>query len=410
MNPLLLFILLFLIAAFLFDSWLDILNIKNLKEEIPETFRNTLDAQEYARSQRYLKDNTYHDILSSFTNTAFIIFFILFGGFNKADLFARSFSLSTIPTALIFAATIALIFSLLQLPFSIYQTFSIEERYGFNRSSGWTFTIDRIKGLVLAAIIGAPILAAIIWFFDTMGSFAPLICWLAISAVQLVLAYLAPILILPLFNKYKPLEEGVLRSAIEDYAKKQGFALQGIFVMDASKRSSKSNAFFTGWGPFKRVVLFDTLIEQQSTDEIIAILAHEVGHYKNHHITKMMALSLANLGFKLFLLSWFINNPLLFSAFGMEHLSIYASLFFFAILYSPVEFFLSIGLNALSRRYEYEADAFAAKTANPQDLIEALKRIVAENLGNLNPHPLKVAVTASHPPVLKRITELQKTS
>jgi STE24 endopeptidase len=410
MNFFLLFILFFLIAHFLLNSALEIINVRNLSEAIPEPFKDVLDPEEYAKSQRYLKDNTAHDLFSSFVNTAFIILFILFGGFNKVDLFARSFELSLIPTALIFAGTVYLLFWLLQLPFDVYDTFVIEERYGFNRSTVKTFVLDLFKGLMLAVVIGTPVLAALVWFFDSFGGYAALISWVVLTVIQIALTYLAPILILPLFNKYQPLEEGDLRTAIVDYAQKQNFRLQGIFVMDASKRSAKSNAFFTGWGRFKRVVLFDTLVEQHSIEEILAILAHEIGHYKNHHITKMMLVSIINMGIKLYLLSWFINNEALFAAFRMENLSIYASLFFFAILYSPVEFFLSIGLNALSRRYEYQADAFAAKTSDSKALIDALKKIVTTNLGNLTPHPWKVRLTESHPPVVQRIEALEKLS
>jgi STE24 endopeptidase len=225
---------------------------------------------------------------------------------------------------------------------------------------------------------------------------------------QIVLLFLAPVIIFPLFNKFYPLEDGELKTAIEDYARSQHFKMRGIFKMDASKRSTKSNAFFAGFGRFRRIVLFDTLIDRHTVDELVSVLAHEMGHYKRKHILKSILISVMTTGLVFFVLSLFINNKGLFSAFKMQHTSIYASLFFFAFLYSPINLAISIFSNILSRRHEYEADAYAVSTyRKPESMISALKKLTVDNLSNLTPHPLKVFLSYRHPPVLERIRAIR---
>jgi len=407
MNPWLLLILSCLVIAFLVEVIVDILNLRHLSTTVPQEFTDVIDTAQYKRSQEYLKDNTYLQFVSSAINVAAIIAFIIFGGFEMVDAIARSFLLPSWMTGLIFAGLIVAAFWMLQLPFSLFHTFVIEERYGFNRTTGLTFFLDLCKGILLTVVIGGAVFVGIVWFFESFGDNAWWLCWLALALLQLFLTAIAPVVILPLFNRFTPLEEGALSNAIEEYARSQGLELQGIFVMDGSRRSAKTNAFFTGWGRWKRIVLFDTLIEKHSVDEIIAVLAHEVGHRKKRHVIKMIQLSILSMGIKLYVLSLLINNRLLFDAFGMTHLSVYASLFFFAILYFPVDMVLSVGINALFRRYEFQADLFAATTSQPQSMINVLKKLAVENLSNLTPHPWKVIVEDSHPPVVERIRAIR---
>jgi STE24 endopeptidase len=296
---------------------------------------------------------------------------------------------------------------IVSLPFSIYSTFKIESQFGFNRTTPRTFITDIIKSILLAILLGAPVLALILWFFENSGPYAWFYCWLGVILFSVVLQFLAPVLIMPLFNTFTPLQEGSLNEKITHYAKQENFKIQGIYTMDGSKRSAKLNAFFTGFGTFRKIVFFDTLVEKLSEDEIVAVLAHEMGHYKKHHIWKMMGASVFQTGLMFFLLSFFIKNPGLFEAFAMEALSIYASLVFFAFIYSPLNTLLSILFNYFSRVHEFEADRYAAhSTGKPEMLIQGLKKLSRENLSNLTPHPLMVFFSYSHPPVLERIRTL----
>jgi STE24 endopeptidase len=269
--------------------------------------------------------------------------------------------------------------------------------------------LDILKTWILAAVIGGVLFSAVLWFFEKAGPWAWAWCWFAVTLFQICLMFVAPVVIMPIFNKFVPLAGGELKAAIEEYAKMQHFKLKGVFTMDGSRRSTKSNAFFTGFGRFRRIVLFDTLIEKHTLDELVSVLAHEMGHYKKRHILKSMAISILTTGLMFYILSLFINNRELFAAFRMDHISIYASLFFFGFLYAPIEMVLSVFGNMLSRRHEYEADAFAAATyQKPQAMISALKKLSVDALSNLTPHPLKVFLSYSHPPVLDRIQAIRK--
>lgn len=408
MNIYLAVILCILIADYVVDLIVELLNVRHLDPQLPAELAEYYDADKYARSQEYLKVNTRFDQWVSTISLPLMIGFILIGGFNLVDGLARSLGHGPILTGLIFAAVLMWGSSILTLPVSAYHTFVIEERFGFNRTTVKTFITDRIKGWVLGAAIGAPVLAAILWFFGVAGSHAWLYCWGAVIAFQLVLMFVAPVLIMPIFNKYEPLEEGELRTEIESYADSQAFKMKGVFTMDGSRRSSKSNAFFTGFGRFRRIVLFDTLIERHTTPELTAVIAHEMGHYKKKHIIKFMLVSIATTGLMFYLLSFFIENEGLFAAFGMKHTSIYASLFFFGILYAPVSSVISVAANILSRRHEYEADRYAVETyGNPEAMTTALKKLSVDNLANLTPHPLKVFLEYSHPPVIERIRAIE---
>ncbi len=409
MNFFLVIILVILITTYLMDLIIDILNVRYVKTELPDEFKGFLAPEKYKKSQEYLKKNTRLGIIKDSIFTPLLILFILAGGFNAVDRFSRGFDLGSIPTGLIFAGVLILILHLLSIPFSVYSTFVIEENYGFNKTTLRTFILDILKACLLVAVLGGIVLSAVLWFFETSGSWAWLYCWCGVSIFQIVLMFVAPIVIMPLFNKFVPLKEGELKKAVEDYVGVQKFKIKGIFTMDGSKRSTKSNAFFTGFGKLRRIVLFDTLIEKHSADELVSILAHEIGHYKKRHMIKSICLSMLTTGLMFYVLSLFINNRELFAAFRMEHTSIYASLFFFGILFSPIDTILSIFGNMLSRKHEYEADAYAVKTCHrPEIMISALKRLSIENLSNLTPHPLKVFLSYSHPPILERIKTIRQ--
>ncbi len=411
LNGYLIFILAVLILSWILDLAIEILNLRALKPDLPAEFQGWYDAGKYATSQQYLRDTT---IFGCIADTFFLILtvaFILLGGFNAVDGIARSAGFGEIPTGLFFAGILLLAADSIHIPFSAYATFVIEERYGFNKTTLQVFIVDHLKGWLLAAAIGGPVLALVLWFFQKTGPLAWLWCWAAVTVIQIVLMFFAPAVIMPLFNKFTPLADGELKEAIERYAREQQFKMQGIFTMDGSRRSTKSNAFFTGFGRFRRIVLFDTLIAQHSADELVAILAHEVGHYKKRHIIRMLAMSIVTSGIMFYILSLFLNNPSLSAAFGMEHTSLYATLFFFGFLYTPIEMLLGIGANILSRRHEFEADDFAARTVkSPETLVTALKKLSVDNLSNLTPHPAKVFLEYSHPPVLERIQSLRRSA
>jgi len=301
--------------------------------------------------------------------------------------------------------------SILSLPFSIYSTFVIEEKFGFNKTTPKTFVLDLIKGVALGALLGIPLLAGILAFFIYTGDWAWLYAWVAVTLFTLLMQYIAPTWIMPLFNKFTPLEEGELKSEIEKYTQKVDFSLKGLFVIDGSKRSSKSNAFFTGFGKNKRVALYDTLIENHTVPELVAVLAHEIGHYKKKHIIKGMVISITHSAILFFLLSVFLKEQALFNAFYMENMSVYAGLIFFGMLYAPIEMLLSIFMQMSSRKHEYEADAYAVETTgNKQDMVSTLKKLSRDNLSNLTPHPWYVFLNYSHPPVLERIKAIRGSS
>ena len=408
MNIYLIVILCIILGKYFLDTIVDILNVKSAAVKLPSEFSGYYDEEKYSKSQRYLKERTYFGIIESSFFTFAAVCFIVLGGFNAVDNFARSFGKNTIVTALIFAGTLALIVQVFEVPFSFYRTFVIEERYGFNRTNLKTFFLDIIKTFVLTLIIGGVIFSLVVWFFMRLPDYAWIWCWAAVCVFELFLMFIAPVAIMPLFNKFIPLEDGILKDKISEYAKSQGIALKGIFKMDASRRSSKSNAFFTGFGRNKRIVLFDTLIEKHTVDELISVLAHEIGHYKKKHILKIFLMSVVTSGIMFFILSLFINNRGLFSAFKMEHLSVYASILFFGFLYTPVNMVFSIVTNIISRKYEYEADNYAVDTyRNPEAFITALKKLTVDNLSNLTPHPAKIFLYYDHPPVLERIKAIR---
>lgn len=408
MNPFTIFIVSALCLSFLVDTIVGFVNLKALKPELPDEFKDTYKADEYSRSQEYTKTHTRFDMITGSISFVATLMFWFLGGFAEVDNFARSFNNGNIITGMIFIVSLTFLSSLLSLPFSMYSTFVIEEKFGFNKTTLSTFILDRLKGLLLGAVIGLPIIAGVLWFFESAGSIAWLWCWGVLTVVTLLLQFIAPTVIMPLFNKFTPLEDGELKTALLNYAKSVNFPLTGIFIIDGSKRSNKSNAFFTGFGKNKRIALYDTLVNAHTTDELVAVLAHEVGHYKRHHIIQSMAISIIQSGILFYILSLFMNNSTLTSAFYLQQTSIYASIVFFGMLYSPISEILSILFNIFSRKNEYEADYFAAATTKkPESMINALKKLSVKNLSNLTPHPIHVFLNYSHPPVMARIQAIR---
>lgn len=384
------------------------LNLNSLSTTIPNEFKGVYDEDTYAKSQKYTRVNTGFGFIYGTFDLVLLLAFWFAGGFNWLDQWALSFEFGVIGTGLIFIGTLIAAKMIISMPFSIYSTFVIEERFGFNKTTVKTFVMDIGKGLLLSVVLGAPLLAAVIAFFEFGGVWAWVYAWLGVTAFSLIMQYIAPTWIMPLFNKFEPLEEGELRTAIESYAESVDFPLTDVYVMDGSKRSSKSNAFFTGFGKNKRIALFDTLIENHTKEELVAVLAHEIGHYKKKHIKKNMGISILNTGVMLALLSVFLQVPALFDAFYMDQMSVYAGLLFFGLLYSPIETILDIFMQKLSRKYEYEADEFAGKTIeNSEEMVNVLKKLSKDNLSNLTPHPFYVFLNYSHPPVLQRIRAIR---
>jgi len=410
MNYYYIFIISAIIIEFIFARTTGYLNIKSLSPELPEEFKNSYDESKYNKSQRYTRTNEKFDVVTGTFDFIFILCIIVFGLFNVLDLFIRSFGFqSDMVNGLLFLGLFMIIQDIFSTPFSLYRHFVIEERFGFNKMSIKTFVTDKIKGICLMTLIGTPLMGILLYFFESFGDIAWLYAWAIVSGFILILQPLFTTFIAPLFNTFTPLEEGELKDSINSYSEKVQFPISRIDIMDGSKRSSHSNAYFSGIGKRKRIALFDTLMEKQSANEILAIVAHEVGHYKKKHIQKGIVLSILTSGFMFFLVSVFMENPELFAAFSMKNLSVYGSLIFFQILFSPINIILSLFTNALSRKNEFEADKYSAKTTGDSlHLISGLKKLTIENLGNLTPHPLNVFLNYSHPPVLQRIRALSR--
>ena len=411
MNEIALIILGTLIADFILNLLADGLNLKNISAELPGGFADIYDAERYRQSQLYLKAHTRFGWLVSAFNLVAVLVFWFAKGFPYLDRWVRAFELGPVFSGLIYIGVLLLFKAVLSLPFSVYHTFVIEARFGFNKTTPATYILDLLKGLLLALLLGTPLLAAILAFFEYTGPHAWWYCWIGVTLYMLTVQFIAPTWIMPLFNKFTPLEEGELKSAILSYARAIRFPLENIYQMDGSRRSTKSNAFFAGFGKHKRIVLFDTLIKQHTVKELVAILAHEMGHYKKNHIRQALVLGILQTGLMLFLLAQFITYQGLFDAFYMPQQSIYAGMLFFVMLYAPIDFFVSILMQLRSRKNETAADRFAAETTkDPGSMVTALKKLSVHNLSNLTPHPFYVFLNYSHPPVLQRIQALSNPS
>ena len=409
MNPFFLVIIIALILDFLLRRAANLLNLKALNFELPPALEDVYNPADYRQSQGYVRETTRFDNVVSTFRLAILLAFWFAGGFNYLDQIVRAWGFVPIVNGLLYIGILMFGYSLLMLPVNIYATFVIEERFGFNRTTPRTFVVDLIKGLALALLLGTPLLAGILSLFQYSGTFAWLYCWLAVIIFSLLVQYVAPTWIMPLFNKFTPLESGELREAILGYARSVNFPVKNVFVVDSSKRSSKSNAFFTGFGSNKRIALFDTLIEKHTVRELVAVLAHEIGHYKKKHILQGTVINILHTGVLFFLISVFLESPGLYQAFYMQQESIYAGLLFFGLLYTPIELLLSVVMQMVSRKNESAADRFAAETIDePGSLVNALKKLSANNLSNLAPHPFYVFLNYSHPPLLQRIQAIRR--
>ena len=395
-----------LILSFIIDKVLDTINAKHYNDPIPEELSDVYDKEEYEKSQLYKKENDRFGNITSFISLIATLIFFFLDGFAFVDHWARTFTENNILVALIFFGSIMFASDILSTPFSYYHTFVIEERFGFNKTTRKTFFLDKIKGWFMSAIIGSGILVGIIWFYETTGSNFWLYAWGMVAAFTFFMNMFYARLIVPLFNKQSPLEDGTLRTKIETYAKKVGFNLDKIFVIDGSKRSTKANAYFSGFGSEKRVTLYDTLINDLEEDEIVAVLAHEVGHYKRKHIVFNLIVSIGLMGFTFWLFSLFVGNSLLSEALGVTQASFHIGLIAFGILYTPISEITGLIMNYISRKFEYQADNYAKNTFEAQPLISGLKKLSKNSLSNLTPHPAYVFAHYSHPTLLQRYRNL----
>jgi len=401
-----------IIAILLFDvlwGWfLEELNRRSWADKVPARLADVYPQEKFEQQKHYRKVNHRFGKISSTFSLIVLLVFLWFHGFAWVDQQVLQITDHWLLRPLIFFGVIGLASTLIGLPFSLYQTFVIEERFGFNKTTPGTFVLDQVKGVLLGALIGGLLLALVVWFYETAGRFFWLYAWVGLSFFMLFFSKFYTTLILPLFNKQTPLEEGELRTAIENMSKRAGFSLENVYVMDGSRRSTKANAFFSGFGKNKRIVLFDTLINDLDTDEIVAVLAHEIGHFRLKHIITGTVLSVLQMGIMLFLLGWFVDNPSLSRALGADEAVFHIGLIGFGMLYSPVSEILGLGMTIFSRRNEYQADAFAARHADAGALQSALKKISANALSNPTPHPWFVFFNYSHPPLLKRLEALDE--
>jgi STE24 endopeptidase len=396
-----------LVFQYLFDLFLDFLNRSRWTEELPEELKGIYDEEKYRKHIEYKKANFWFDILSDTFSLAVLLWVLFAGGFAWLNDWVVSVTGSPVLQALLFFGVIGFASTLISLPFSIYSTFVIEEKFGFNKTTPKIFVLDMIKSLLLGAVIGGGLLALIVWFYTIAGDNFWIYAWALTSAFMIFMSMFYTSLILPLFNKQTPLEEGELRSAIEDYSAKVDFKLDNIYVMDGSKRSTKANAFFSGLGHKKRIVLYDTLINDLTKEQIVAVLAHEAGHNKLKHTLWGAVMGVAQAGIMFYLFSLFVSSPVLSKALGVDEPSFHIGLLVFGMLYTPVSFVLGIVMGYISRKNEFAADAFAAKTSDAEALAAALKTISVKSLSNLTPHPLYVFFHYSHPPLPDRLKALK---
>ncbi len=397
-----------LVVNFVIDKILDLLNARRFQDSVPPELKDVYDNSEYERSQLYKREKYRFGRL---TGTIFIVatlLFFFFDGFALVDGIARTYSDNNIIIAIVFFGIIMLASDLLGTPFSYYSTFVIEEKYGFNKTTRKTFVFDKFKGWLIGAIIGGGLLAIIIWFYESTGVYFWLYAWGIVTVFSVFMNLFYARLIVPLFNKQTPLADGSLRRQIEKYASKVGFNLKNIFVIDGSKRSTKANAYFSGFGREKRITLYDTLINDLEEEEIVAVLAHEVGHYKLRHIIYNMVATVITTGFTFWLLSLFVGNATLSEALGVSQPSFHIGLIAFGVLYTPISEITGLFMNYISRKFEFQADDYAKTTYAASPLISALKKLSKNSLSNLTPHPAYVFMYYSHPTLLKRFQNLMK--
>lgn len=401
-------IVVFLCLDFVLERVLESLNSKHMSPVLPDSLKGIYEEKEYSRFQSYKRENGRLDSWSSGVGFVVMIVFLVAGGFGWYNSWVVSLTDSVVWQTILFVVGLSVVSSVLDIPFDYYATFRIEEKYGFNKTTRRVYWLDTVKELFLSLVLGGVLLALVVWFYTWAGTYFWLYAWGAVTLFSVFMAMFYSQLIVPLFNKQTPLQEGSLRNKIQAFAGKVGFKLDNIYVIDGSKRSTKANAYFTGLGPKKRVVLYDTLIDELTEEEIVAVLAHEVGHYKKRHTLRSMVVSVIQMGVLFWLFSLCVNNVALSEALGGDRAYFQMGLIAFAILYSPVNLILGVGMNVWSRNNEYEADAFAARYYEGDYLVFGLKKISVKSLSNLTPHPLYEYIYYSHPSLLKRIDAVKR--
>jgi STE24 endopeptidase len=408
MNPETIFTIIVAIVIFnyIFSRILEYLNSTRYGASIPAELKDVYDKEKYEKSMAYKKVNYRFAILTGTFSLAVILLMLFYSGFAFADDLVRNVTQHPILVTLLFFGLLMFASDLINIPFTVYDTFVIEEKFGFNKTTVKTFILDKLKSWMLGIIMGGGILAVIVWFYTLTGKNFWIFAWIFISIYTIFMYMFYSNLIVPLFNKQTPLEDGELRDAITAFSDGAGFKLKNIFVIDGSKRSTKANAYFTGLGAKKRIVLFDTLINDLGTDEIVGVLAHEIGHYKKKHTLTGVILSIIQTGAILYILSLFVGSPVLSEALDAAVPSFHIGLIAFGILYSPLSLILGIGMNVMSRKNEYQADRYASEMFRPQPLVDALKKLSRKNLSNLTPHPVYVFFHYSHPPLYQRVKAL----
>jgi len=398
-----------LIFNFALTIFLNYLNIKNLKSSLPEEVSDIYDSNKYEKSQQYTKTNTNFSFITGTFSFIVIILMLFLGGFNFFDKLAIQYVGDTpITTSLFFFFLIYIGNELISLPFSIYDTFVIEKKFGFNKTTKKTFIADFVKSFLLTILLGGGILALLIYFYNLTQAMFWIYAWALITFFSIFMSMFYSNLIVPLFNKQTPLEDGELRTAIFNFSQKAGFELKNIFVINGSKRSTKANAYFSGLGPKKRIVLYDTLIEQLTVDELVAVLAHEIGHYKKKHTLKSMFFSIINTGIILYIFSLIVKFPEISIALGAEKVRFHIAIIAFMLLFSPISLITGLIMNIFSRKNEFQADNFAKNHGFAENLISGLKKLSVNNLSNLQPHRFFVFFNYSHPPLLERIKNLRQ--
>lgn len=408
MTPIFWLIVAFIIIEFVISKYLDHLNDKTWTNELPEELKDLYDAEQYAKAQNYDKEKGKLSNISSYLSLALMLGMLFFQGFARLNDFAASITPEPILQALIFFGILYIASDIISLPFTYYGIFKIEEKYGFNKMTLPLFITDKLKGYLLTAILGGGLLSLILWFYYTAGSYFWLYAWGLVTFFSLFMTMFYTTLFVPIFNKLKPLEEGSLREKIEAFAKKVQFPLNNISVINGSKRSTKANAFFSGIGNKKSIVLYDTLMEEQTDEELVAILAHEVGHYKHQHVRKSMVISILHTGLILWLIGIFVGSDALSQALSVDVPNFHIGILAFGILYSPISMLTGLLMNHFSRKNEYEADNYAKEHYSAEPLISALKKLSVNHLSNLQPHPKYVFFHYSHPPLLARLRNLMK--
>ena len=402
------FVLCALIGYYLLDTLAKLLNLRSLKTQVPSEFSDVYDENRYRRSQEYTRTNTWYELVASTTTLASLLAFWFAGGFEGLDQLIRGLRLPNIFAGLFYLGALCVARELLMLPFTIYHTFAIEQRYGFNRTTASTFIVDRLKEWCISGLVLGGFVLIVLTLFESFGLRAWMIAWICTAAISVLLIYLAPRIILPLFFKFSPVPAGNLREQVTEFCFRQQFPVRELLVIDGSRRSSKANAFFAGFGSNKRIALYDTLINNHTVPELLAVLAHEIGHFKKHHIVQHFLFGQLNLLLLFLGASFFISRPELFEAFGVTTPSYYVGLALYGILIRPLAVLLGILANFWSRKHEFEADRFAAEAlGDPSPLIGALKRLSKDSLSNLTPHPLLVGLHFTHPPVLARVIALR---